>query len=402
MDLKLIDDASAASGPAGFLASLQTAVGILDSVIKDNITVTVTVGWGEVNGEPLNPIAIAEAAPVTSMEKSYNDLVGNLTRAGTSADDKTFLADLPPDPTGDSPYLISNAQEKTWGILSPTGPEVDGVVGFSSSLAWDFDPSDGTSVGMYDAVGTELHELTHVLGRFALFGGYTPMSLLGYSYNPGDSLDPNSSDLRYLSIDGGKTNLGVNFDTVSDPGDFATGSVIDQFDPFNAFAFAGHTYAWTPLDSQIMDVLGYNVGAPAPPPPPPPIVPPPPIPPPPPPLPPLPPPPLPPLPPPPPVTPPITPPVITPPPTITQPAIPPVITPPAAPPVTSPPTPTPGLSVFDTTTQAVIPAVADPYTGPVQGLTSRVYQCHQRLTQYHRRHPQLVPPLRIGRGRYTS
>jgi Ca2+-binding RTX toxin-like protein len=351
MNITLVDDVSVAGAPSGFTSALQTAANILDTVIKDPINIRIKIGYGEDNGTAITGSTLAEAGPDSGVFLTYNQLIADLTKAATSADDFTFLKGLlsVTDPTNGNSYYVSIAQEKAWGLVSPTASEDDASAGFSSNFNWDFDPSNGITASTYDLVGVALHELTHALGRTAPKNFFTPMDLMGYGSN--GKLDPNNSDPRYFSIDGGKTNL-IDFDATSDPGDFASGSPVD---PFDAFLSSGVVYSWTALDSRLMDVLGYNVAPPGAPPTPPP---PPPTPPPTPPPPPSPPPPPPPEPPPPP-----TPPVPTPP-------TPPVPTPPTppTPPVPTPPTPTPGLGVLDTTTGQTVPAVAQPYTGPVAGL----------------------------------
>jgi hypothetical protein len=41
---------------------------------------------------------------------------------------------------------------------------VDGEINFSSDFAFDFDPTDGISGGMYDFIGVAIHEMAHALG----------------------------------------------------------------------------------------------------------------------------------------------------------------------------------------------------------------------------------------------
>jgi Ca2+-binding RTX toxin-like protein len=257
MRITLNYDSSVNSSPPGFATALQNAATMLDSIIKDPITITLDIGYGEDDGSLITGNTLAESQPSTGKYLTYSQLVADLSKVATSTDDNTFLRELPAtDPTNDGLYFVSIAQEKALGLLSPISSEIDGYAGFSSTFAWDFDPTNGVSVNTIDLVGTALHEFTHMLGRIAPKGEYTAMDLLGYG--PSGTLDPVNGDQRYLSIDGGKTKL-VNFDTSSDPGDFASGS---PFDPFDAQLSTGVVYPWTSLDSQLMDVLGYNVGAP--------------------------------------------------------------------------------------------------------------------------------------------
>lgn len=261
MQIKLNFDTSAANAPTGFESAIQDAANILDATIKDPINVTISVGYGTYAGSAMTGTELGEAAP-TGIEVSYSQLLTDLRGVATSATDKTFLADLPAtDPNNGGSYFLSTAQEKALGLLSATSTEVDGYAGFSNTASFDYNPANGVSSGQYDLVGVALHELTHVLGRYAPGDLVTSLDLMSYGTNA--QIDTNNATPHYLSLNGGKTNL-ANFNVSSDPGDFAPGTPTD---PFNAFLNAGAVYGLTPLDSQVLDALGYNVGAAGPPPP---------------------------------------------------------------------------------------------------------------------------------------
>ena len=257
MQLTLQYDSSVASAPVGFITALRAAANLLDAIITNPINMTIQIGYGEDDGVAIAGNTLAEAQPSTGVDLTYSQLVTDLTKVATSTDAKSFLASLPTaDPANGGLYFVSIAQEKAWGLISPTSTEIDGYAGFSSAFTWDFNPGNGVAANAFDLVGVAFHELTHALGRIAPAGFNTVMDLLGYGAN--GQLDPVNGTPRYLSVNGGKTDL-VSFDTSSDPGDFALGSPID---PLDAYLSEGQVYAWTALDSRLMNLLGFNVGAP--------------------------------------------------------------------------------------------------------------------------------------------
>ena len=250
-----------ASAPVGFEADLANAVAVLDAAITNPITVTIQISY-----EALDAGTLADSNPTfAGFEPTYTQLVGYLTAAANAdptAASQSMLANLPPDPTGGGTYLISNAQEKAWGLLPAASSEEDGFVNFSNAVNWSATGAPGT----YDLVGLAEAELTHALGRVVYNGTATAMNLVSYGEATG-ALDLDASDNRYFSVDGGKTNLAWFGNATTDPADFS-----NTGDPLNWSLNPGQAYSWSSLDSEMMSVLGFSDPAPvtAPPPPPPP------------------------------------------------------------------------------------------------------------------------------------
>ena len=260
--------ASAANAPAAFKQAIAAAVQYLEEHFYDPVTLNVEVGYGEVAGQPLDTGAIGEAtAPL--LLYSYDAVLAALGADAQSPLDASAAATLlgastPPSEIGT--LLVTQAEAKALGLYGNGGlyapANVDGIIGFGSSAAFDFNSADGISAGGYDFVALAIHELTHVMGR-SLTGGGTPGSLI--QYMPLDLFhfsQPNVRDFiasvpGYFSIDNGVTNL-ADFNSISPgtPSDWASSVANNAFD---AYATPGVILQVTQADITEMDVLGWDL-----------------------------------------------------------------------------------------------------------------------------------------------
>ena len=252
-------------------AAIEAAFGAVatefDQAFARNVTVKIGVSWGKVNGASLYPGDIAE---------SRMSLLGGQTYAGmkamfqadaaanpTDINMSTLAAHLPTSsPAGARAYDIPYAEAQAVGYMPATISGDSGYVGFSSSAAWDFAPSNGISAGTYDFEGLAAHEISEVLGRIT--GLYTtsptyatPVDALRYSAPGVSSFSYTGS--AYFSIDGGSTNLGTF--NVSGGGDRTDWRSIAG-DAQDAYLSTGVNYALTAADKTLLDVLGWGVAAP--------------------------------------------------------------------------------------------------------------------------------------------
>jgi uncharacterized protein DUF4214 len=247
MNLNVIYDAAAMAAPQSFRDGIATAVGLLNAAIRDNITVNITVGYGEIGGQALPNQNTSEGSAGGGFFESYSSLRAQLASHATSADDLSSVAALPITTSlqGRSSFTIGTAQAKALGVISANATAVDGQIGIGRNFTGSV------------LIAGALHEFTHAMGRINGFG----LDLFRYS-SPGNHVFGFAipAPRAYFSADGGVSDL-ADFGINSDPGDFLNppASSLSPNDPFNEIV--GTTAVLTPLDLRVMDVLGFNVGA---------------------------------------------------------------------------------------------------------------------------------------------
>jgi hypothetical protein len=253
-------DSSVGHAPSGFKTQVNAAVQYLESQFNDPITITIDVGYGEVDNFPL-PRGVLGESDTYLNSYSYSDLVSAMTLDAKSASDVSAINSLlASDPTGGGTYWVSTAEAKALG-LAPSDSSIDGYVGFSSSSnTFDYNNANGVTSGQYDFYDVVLHEITEVMGRQTMDGqsfsgttAYEPLDLFHYSA-PGVQIFSGTTP-GYFSVNGGTTNL-ANFNTNSggDFGDWAGTST----DAMNAFGTPGVIEPVTAADITAMDVLGWD------------------------------------------------------------------------------------------------------------------------------------------------
>jgi hypothetical protein len=245
---------------ASFESAVGAAAAYLDNLIINPITVNITVGWGESDGQTIAAGRLAAGGPVQGIGMTYAQLVGDLRSSATSALDASAYADLPAsDPSGSNHYFISSTQEKAWGIVPATDTAMDGTIGFSATVSWDLDSTNQAVPGEYDLVGVAEQELTHALGRFSGLGAnngwWSAQDLFRYAAPGALQLVPDQS--AYFSADDGQTGSNYPFDASGgDDSDWARSVVGDAFDSYPA---PGTALTFSQTDINEMDVLGYEI-----------------------------------------------------------------------------------------------------------------------------------------------
>src|SRR5258708_6347852 len=170
-----------------FKNSIQTAANLLQAAIHDSITINLSVGYGEVEGQSLtNGSAAADDA---GYNITYSNLRSLLASHETSTADTQSVNPLPNTATLNDviQLCIGTAEAKVRGVLSAKNQAVDGYSGLSK----DFSSSILVGVGM--------HDLTLALGRVP---GVSGLSLFRYT-SAGNHLftDGPPAVSSYFSID---------------------------------------------------------------------------------------------------------------------------------------------------------------------------------------------------------
>lgn len=257
-------DSSVQSAPSGFTSAVLAAIQYLETTFTDPVTVNIDVGYGEVAGSTLGSGLLGGSRwYLTSY--SYSQIVNALAADAKTASDVTALASLPVSSPVNGTYWLTTAQAKALGLASTSGSSIDGYVGFSSNVAFDYNPTDGISAGTYDFNGIVLHEITEVMGRDMLTGGTigstsNSYSLLDLFHWSGSGVrDFSASTPGYFSIDGGSTNLATfNTSAGGDAGDWASSMPADAF---QAFLSSGTVNGISGADLTTLDTIGWDLAS---------------------------------------------------------------------------------------------------------------------------------------------
>jgi hypothetical protein len=241
-------------------AAFAQAGSNIDAMFTDPVTVNINVSWGSVAGQSLPSSSLGSSSTSLYGYYSYPQMKSMLTQSATTAADRSAIATLPASaPAGQSRYVITAAQAKALGVVSPTGG-VDGSIGFGNNN-YTFGQSGAAAPGTYDFVGVAEHEITEVMGRISGLSSTSPSfataeDLFRFSGTGVPSWDYNASS--YFSIDNGATDL-ANFNDSGSGGDrgdwLSTSSTNDVAD---AFTYPGVTGVLSDIDQTALDVIGWG------------------------------------------------------------------------------------------------------------------------------------------------
>lgn len=249
-------DPSTSSAPPQFFTAFNDALALYQSAFADPININLQVGWGEVGGQSVGFGFVGESLTYQSGSFPYaqvrSALIGD---AKTKADAMAVGTLSVTDPTGGKPFLMANADAKALGLLVGNATGIDGAVGFSSTVAYTFDPEQRSAAGKYDFIGLAEHEVSEVMGRYGMpqNGVYTPLDLFRYSSPSVLDLVPQNG--AYFSIDGGQT--AINFFNGPGGGDLGDWVGLTP-DSYNAFVPTGTELRVSPGDITAMDAIGYD------------------------------------------------------------------------------------------------------------------------------------------------
>ncbi len=153
MLINLLFDSQAQAAPQSFRDAIQAAANVLDATFSDNVTINISVGYGEIDGDP-EPSGSASAGPNTGVLESYSQVRTWLAQ-NASSDVQSGIAAMPTGTSiqGQTQVVVWLAQERVMGQVSATDPRIDGDAGFAADIPTNL------------LEGVALHELTHAMGR---------------------------------------------------------------------------------------------------------------------------------------------------------------------------------------------------------------------------------------------
>jgi hypothetical protein len=209
MQINLISDSSVSAAPPGFLPAIEEAAQFLDNLITNQITVNISVGWGEDDNGDYSIGNSLSLGAVLGQTLTYAQVKSALLASGTPADELA-ASNLPS--TGGS-LFVGGAEAQALGLLPANGSQIYGSIGFNSSEPWNY--GNQPVSGEFDLVSDAELELVHAMGLQL----DSPMMLFRYSA-PGVLETAVNSDgstpAAYFSLDGGNTNLN-SYLTTGDP-----------------------------------------------------------------------------------------------------------------------------------------------------------------------------------------
>jgi len=266
MQINIDYDASVNNAPSGFEAGVQAAVQYLDSEFTNPVTLTIDVGYGEVDGRTLGANDLGESF-VTGRE--YVSENYSAVRNALLAENAPGSSTLPTTSPLSGILYMWQAEAKALG-LPQNNVAVDAYVGFSSQ-AGTFSYTNGSTPppNEYYFVGVVEHEITEDMGRVSLIGDqpsdYSLIDLFRDS-SPGvrDLASGSSGGTAYFSTNNGNTNLGT-WNNDPNNGDFAdwypSGPAPGGNDAVNDYSSPGVINEFSQSDITLMEALGWSVAA---------------------------------------------------------------------------------------------------------------------------------------------
>src|SRR5450755_1388680 len=141
MQIIVTYDSSADSAPAAFKTDVQYAVNFLEAAFTNNVTLNINVGWGEVDGTPLDPGALGESFFAQAPNYTYSQIVNALTAQAAAPNASPDLVAAVqtltglPDPTNGGNFDIGRPEAKALGLLPADNTHIDGWTGFDSTAS---------------------------------------------------------------------------------------------------------------------------------------------------------------------------------------------------------------------------------------------------------------------------
>jgi hypothetical protein len=251
---------NAAAAQGAWVAAAQVFASHFLNDIHINITVDAVPGtnvFGQSNSVFLEISYADLLAKFRAGAKTPNDQIAIGPKGSMTGNDPT---------TGVGTWWLIRPQAKALGHI-PDDLSEDGITTFGAGNSFTF--SGAIAAGTYDFHGIAAHEISEVMGRVGLSGG-----TLGSTTNSFTLIDnfsytgPGTKGLRagpgnYFSIDNGATLLKLWNDSLANGLDSRDWAAPGTDDAFNQFSRSGVVNPVSAIDLQLMDVIGYELAAPA-------------------------------------------------------------------------------------------------------------------------------------------
>jgi len=111
--INVVWDSSVGSAPSAFTAGVVKVAQYFVSHFTDNVTLNITVGYGEAGGYALNGALGMSLSYLQS--SSYSQIKSALTGDQSSSADTSAVASLTGDPTSGGHYWVTTAEAKSLG-----------------------------------------------------------------------------------------------------------------------------------------------------------------------------------------------------------------------------------------------------------------------------------------------
>ena len=271
-------------------AAFIRAAAAWEAQIKNPITVVIDVDYGPTRFGQAYSTGVLGSASTPSYRVTYSTIREKLVSGATNLDESNLYNSLPLSSVNTDIGAIGNTSVtsplmRAFGLIAANADPATETnapsIGFNSSFAFDFDPSDGISTDTRDFDAVAVHEMGHALGFVSNVGYYElyPSSTKAltvwdiFRFRPGTLLSSFTSDLRVMSSGGeqrffdGHPELATSTGRPDASGgdgrqashwkaDEQSGNYVGIMDPSLS---AGVRKTMTKNDLQMLETIGYQV-----------------------------------------------------------------------------------------------------------------------------------------------
>ena len=253
MSIHVVFDQNEAARPAGFTAAINYVVNLLDIIFTTSAPININVGFGSIDGV-IQDIGLAGSSTYGTRAYNFDQITAALLAQNPAA-----AASLPVlDPTGGQQIRTSTALQKSLGLWPGDANFVDGSVGFSSAVNFDYGLTGPANANEFDFVGAAVHEISEVMGRNYDGPVFGPSVINLYTYSSPGVLAVPGVVGAYFSTDRGQTVLQYFNDQALNGGDYSSWTPNASNDSFVAAASSGNILNLSATDLAVMKAIGWQ------------------------------------------------------------------------------------------------------------------------------------------------